>query len=337
MSVLNAAAAEFIPSQSFGFTELDDGDGSCFEIDAVADLNGSINLLRNNPEAFYDVAYPLCERLSSSMRDEATMTNVIETLFQQCCSDVNFRYTGARLCSLLYQSLSKDNAQSFRRGLLTRCSNEFGRRAELMAESHFVLTNFALFIGELMHSLTIDGQVIGILPKSIIQLLSDMLDSGTDECIRGFFQCMKLVGAILEKHESIQMHELFENIKKVTADDKTSVSNREKLLTLIMLRAEKWLVAPGDQLVIGTSKNAAPESLPVAESGATIGDENCVVYYEDCDEVEDELEDLCDDQDFEIIYDGNIPYAVPRDEMDPDVREEFEKFIAENEAKGGRP
>lgn len=139
--------------------------------------------------------------------EESIEDKVVEMLFEQCVSEPNFRYTGARLCGLLCKKLKTHPMfQDFRNAFLMRCKKEYLKKEEMIAnpKSTDRLCGFTMFIGELFLNLEVEdgsgqSQKIGILRSPVLKdLLLILLSHPTDFTIKCATQLLKLTGSTIE-------------------------------------------------------------------------------------------------------------------------------------------
>lgn len=139
--------------------------------------------------------------------EESIQNKVVEMLFEQCVSEPNFRYTGARLCRLLCKKLkSHPMFQDFRNVFLTRCKEEFLKKDEMILNPKLIdrLCGFTMFIGELFLNLEVEdgsgkAHKIGILRSPVLKdLLLILLSHPTDFTVKCATQLLKLTGSTIE-------------------------------------------------------------------------------------------------------------------------------------------
>ena len=78
-------------------------------------------------------------------------------MLRQSIGEPNFRYNGARLCSM-YDSVSPPEESTFRACLLERCSTEESKIISGMESSEENMRGFAMFLAEIYTQLE-DSQV----------------------------------------------------------------------------------------------------------------------------------------------------------------------------------
>lgn len=139
--------------------------------------------------------------------EESIQNKVVEMLFEQCVSEPNFRYTGARLCRLLCKKLkSHPMFQDFRNVFLTRCKEEYLKKEDMIANPKLTdrLCGFTMFIGELFLNLEVEdgsgkAHKIGILRSPVLKdLLLILLSHPTDFTVKCAAQLLKLTGSTIE-------------------------------------------------------------------------------------------------------------------------------------------
>lgn len=86
--------------------------------------------------------------------------NVVCIILQSIC-EANFRYNGARLCSM-YDSVATPEESTFRACLLERCEAEENKIVAGLETSEENMRGFAMFLAEIYTQLE-DNQVSSIL------------------------------------------------------------------------------------------------------------------------------------------------------------------------------
>lgn len=339
-SKLSASAMEFIPkSGSFSVRE-----NNADSTDAVIIINDAMMRLLNNPEEFYQVVNSLPIKLSTSIKHQETLKGVVEEIFQQSIYQNNYQNIFAKLCSVLSDNLkiNINECESFRRILLNRCKDEFNKRHELIGSNEGIkeLIGFTFFMAELMINLKVQGATIKVFPTSIIQLLSLLLTIPTEDTIKCVFKVLKFTGHSLEEEKDYldKFNAIFDKIKQVIVADDTTENLRKLLLSIVALRAQKWLIET--QPPNGATGGVVPDTPPDAK----FQDENGDVVYEDLYGAMPEQDDAYDyesyiregfeaEEDVVVYDDENVEYELDADynEMDPEIQDAYEQYIAELE------
>lgn len=211
-STLSVNAPEFVPRKSLyqDFQGLQIGGyGQPPTSEQVLDnFKTALTALISQPGNMEELMSGVIDQINQlPATEESIEDKVVEMLFEQCVSEPNFRYTGARLCGLLCKKLKTHPMfQDFRNAFLMRCKKEYLKKEEMIAnpKSTDRLCGFTMFIGELFLNLeVVDGsgqsQKIGILRSPVLKdLLLILLSHPTDFTIKCATQLLKLTGSTIE-------------------------------------------------------------------------------------------------------------------------------------------
>ncbi|XP_063604512.1 polyadenylate-binding protein-interacting protein 1-like [Penaeus indicus] len=125
----------------------------------VLQVNNLVVQLTIKPNKFDQVARQLTTILSWQVQDAFLMKEVITVIFEQGVGEVNFRYSGARLCQHLSKNITQSyNGPTFKSLLLQRCHEEFNVREMYMQSEPSRVCGFTLFLAELFTQLGV-GEV----------------------------------------------------------------------------------------------------------------------------------------------------------------------------------
>ncbi|KAK3090586.1 hypothetical protein FSP39_012897 [Pinctada imbricata] len=186
--------------------------------------------------------------------DDSIVQDIIELLFEQCVSEPNFRYTGARLCKYLSTELTANKIfLNFRSQFLTRCKEEYLKKEELVANPGSInrLCGFTMFIGELFLNLELESktgpQKIGILRIPVLRdLLLILLSHPTDFTVKCAMQLLKLTGATIEdtahlnKPEDGSYDEVFLQIRALNSYPSLNETSKCLIKSVLSLKDNNW-------------------------------------------------------------------------------------------------
>lgn len=282
----------------------------------VVQVNNLVVQLTLKPNRFEQIARQLTTIFTWQVQDTYLMKELITVIFEQGVGEVNFRYSGARLCQHLSKNVTQShNGPTFRSLLLQRCQEEFNVREVYLHSEPARVSGFTLFLAELFTQLvTPCGQALDILRVPLCQLLTTLLSRPTDSNLKCVAQVLKFTGSALDCISRSEMDHVMCSVKDVAMTAPVASVTRSLLLAVIELRAANWGRGP-------PSPSHSPAGTPT-HSNIPIG----TVYYGPdgvIQRVEEEPEDSASDTD-DVTYFGWSP-AV--EELEGDVAEAFEEFL----------
>lgn len=216
------------------------------------------------PGRFDSLCGPLVDSFASTLHDLNYTRLLVEAIVNQSIYEPNFRYNGARLCSM-YDSISSDEESVFRSCLLERCSAEENKIITGIETSVENMRGFAMFLAEIYTQLEDpQGGRIKSLGESLCKILLFLLDSGNDGNVKTVCQLLKLSGIALDADCPVGMHSAFERLKLL--------NNSPQVRQILELRLARWGVqeATLPRRAAHTLSNGNPE--PVSESTVASGD-----------------------------------------------------------------
>lgn len=282
----------------------------------VLQVNNLVVQLTMKPNKFEQVARQLTTIFSWQVQDAFLMKELITVIFEQGVGEVNFRYSGARLCQHLAKHVTQSyNGPTFKSLLLQRCHEEFNVRDVYLHSEPTRVTGFTLFLAELFTQLvTPTSQTLEILRQALCQLLRSLLAQPTDVNLKCVAQVLKFTGSSLDAGSRTEMDEVICNLKDVAMTAAISQGTRSLLLSVVELRASNWGRGP-------PSPAQSPVGTPT-HSNIPLG----TVYYGPggvIQRVEEDLEDSASDTD-DIV---NYGWSPAVEELEGDVAEAFEEFL----------
>lgn len=170
-----------------------------------------------DPGKFDTLCGPLVDSFASMLHERSYTRPLIEAIINQSIGEPNFRYNGARLCSM-YDSLAPPEESTFRACLLERCSAEENKIISGLETSEENVRGFAMFLAEIYTQLEdSQGGRIRSLGESLCKVLLHLLDTDNETNIKSVCQLLKLSGIALDADCPSGMHAAFERLKRRAA------------------------------------------------------------------------------------------------------------------------
>lgn len=167
-----------------------------------------------DPGKFDTLCGPLVDSFASTLNDEIYTRPLVDAIVNQSIGEANFRYNGARLCSM-YDSVAHPEESVFRECLLERCSAEENKIITGVETSEENMRGFAMFLAEIYTQLEdSQGGRIKSLGESLCKVLLHLLDTDKETNIKSVCQLLKLSGIALDADCPMGMHAMFERLKR---------------------------------------------------------------------------------------------------------------------------
>ncbi|XP_026328307.1 polyadenylate-binding protein-interacting protein 1 isoform X2 [Hyposmocoma kahamanoa] len=203
-----------------------------------------------DPGKFDSLCGPLVDSFAPTLQDANYTRPLVEAIVNQSIGEPNFRYNGARLCSM-YDSVGSPEESTFRACLLERCSAEENKIISGVETAEENMRGFAMFLAEIYTQLEDNqGGRIRSLGESLCKVLLHLLDTDNETNIKAVCQLLKLSGIALDADCPAGMHAAFERLKR--RGHMACVRN------VVSLRAARWGMAE-------------PEALPLHDVHAPAG------------------------------------------------------------------
>ncbi|CAH2075192.1 unnamed protein product, partial [Iphiclides podalirius] len=201
------------------------------------------------PGKFDTLCGPLVDSFVSTLHDVKYTRPLVEAIVNQSIGESNFRYNGARLCSM-YDSVAPPEESTFRACLLERCSTEENKIITGIETSEENMRGFAMFLAEIYTQLEdSQGGRIKSLGESLCKVLLHLLDTDKETNIKAVCQLLKLSGIALDADCPSGMHAAFERLRR-----RTSLAC---VRGVVALRAARWGLAEPD--------HAQPAATPIID------------------------------------------------------------------------
>lgn len=180
----------------------------------IANLIAVMCEITFDPGKFDTLCGPLVDAFASTLHDVSYTRPLVEAIVNQSIGEPNFRYNGARLCSM-YDSVSPPEESTFRACLLERCSTEENKIISGLETSEENMRGFAMFLAEIYTQLEdSQGGRVKTLGESLCKVLLHLLDTDKEVNIKAVCQLLKLSGIALDADCPAGMHAAFERLKR---------------------------------------------------------------------------------------------------------------------------
>lgn len=323
-------------------------------IDCVKDTIYQLSL---DPGELEAIVEGLVETMEGWISQDDTLTEIADIIVNQCVTEPNFTYTGARLCDYLDKNmnLKQDTKKKFRVVFVTRCKQEHLGKDALKTDPSCEprLLGFAMFLAELFCNFKSwnYNEPFAIFHKALLELLEVLIAHGSDDALYCIGRVMKMTGYLIDdplykdlKDREHKVDKIFDDIKAVVADSKTCARSTKTFLeSVLALRAKNWgkedpqaFVAPDTQLPEAEGTPDSPQNQQYVyytpnTDGFTSGDQWSTTYYDDNDDYQQYGPDDMYQYDTEQYYPEGfeLGYEEPDDpEFDAELEADFEKFLA---------
>ncbi|XP_002741647.1 polyadenylate-binding protein-interacting protein 1-like [Saccoglossus kowalevskii] len=275
------------------------------ENDETRLLKDSMFKLMSSPASFDDLLKTLTSKFNQSVRDEKSLLEIIRIIYELSVEQVNFRYTGARMCNYLSRHMNVEtDSGTFRQHLLKRLHQEFEKKDESIRNPQTIprLLGFTLFVAELFENFEIivndQPERLHVLREALGDLSLTLLSHPQDGNIKCVINVLKLTGSNLEHCErkktgsSKYMDAIFVKVNELSTSDKINISIREMLMKLLLLRAVGWnrdeetpKAEPPAQAASAPAQEFSNEPIFFAPDGRQISAQEAGFYnYDEYDE-----------------------------------------------------
>ncbi|CAH0407655.1 unnamed protein product [Chilo suppressalis] len=188
-----------------------------------------------DPGKFDTLCGPLVDSFALSLHDASYTRPLVEAIVNQSIGESNFRYNGARLCSM-YDSVASPEESTFRVCLLERCSAEESKIISGVETSEENMRGFAMFLAEIYTQLEdSQGGRLKSLGESLCKVLLHLLDTDKETNIKAVCQLLKLSGIALDADCPAGMHAAFERLKRR--------AHLPAVRNVVALRGARWGLA----------------------------------------------------------------------------------------------
>ncbi|KAG7299530.1 hypothetical protein JYU34_016493 [Plutella xylostella] len=188
-----------------------------------------------DPGKFDVLCGPLVDSFATTLHDANYTRPLVDAIVNQSIGEPNFRYNGARLCSM-YDSVAAPDESTFRACLLERCSAEENKIISGVESSEENMRGFAMFLAEIYTQLEdSQGGRIRSLGESLCKVLLHLLDTDNETNIKAVCQLLKLSGIALDADCPAGMACAFERLRRVPG--------LAAVRAVLALRAARWGLA----------------------------------------------------------------------------------------------
>ncbi|XP_050403377.1 polyadenylate-binding protein-interacting protein 1 isoform X2 [Patella vulgata] len=246
-SKLSVKAQEFIPKSyaagnNYNTTTTND---SHIYNPVMEEFYKTITILTSQPGNVEEYMNRLYEYLQP-VKSKDILDNIINSLYDQCIAEPNFRYTGARICQHICKHLNNHPVfKDFRTSLLKRCKVDYDKRESLLLDQQTSsrVYGLAMFMSELF--LNVENVQAGrvekfnVLGTGLIDITLSLLAYPTKDNIKCAVQLLKLAGAAIEDIPDSQIQSVFDRLSQLQVSD---VHENAKFMikSVIDLRSNNW-------------------------------------------------------------------------------------------------
>lgn len=187
------------------------------------------------PGKFDNLCGPLVDSFAPCLGDLTYTRALVEAIINQSICESNFRYNGARLCSM-YDSVAPPEESTFRSCLLEQCSMQENKIITGQETSEENQRGFALFLAEIYTQLEDNqGRRIRSLGESLCKILLFLLDTQSTVNVKAVCQLLKLSGIALDADCPGGMHIAFDRLEQH--------KGLPIVRHIVALRASRWGLA----------------------------------------------------------------------------------------------
>lgn len=210
-------------------------------------LDEVIKKITFDPGNFDKLVKPLLKEISPKLAIEEIFENAATLIIGQAIAERNFRYSGARLCTLLSKvpvgRSSSDNS-AFRRILLTLLMTEHERIEMNLVRNPEQVYGFIQFLAELYIQLEIEnehgaGVRIVILGDGLLEALKILIRLPTVDNIKNTCDILKLTGRMLDADQQ-DMNSFYSDLQMLLNDENTPTRAKNMISNILKLRQEMW-------------------------------------------------------------------------------------------------
>ncbi|XP_077301916.1 poly(A) binding protein interacting protein 1 isoform X2 [Arctopsyche grandis] len=206
--------------------------------DSLSQLITMLDEVTYSPGRFATLSGPLVDSFSLTLDDVQHTQPLVEAIVNQAIREQNFRYNGARLCTMFDSvALTLDTTPVFRTCLLERCTSEENNIVSGMEVSSNNICGFAMFLAELYMQLeNPEGGRIKALGESLCNILKHMLGTPDNNSTKSVCQILKLSGLALDADCKLHVDAIFTGLRTSEAAGVQAPLVRN----LINLRQSRW-------------------------------------------------------------------------------------------------
>lgn len=314
----DCAEAAGLPGNSEKATEagLADQDAPCdsLEKDVLCSMSNFIMEVTTSPGSFEFESDLLLRDLNNWATNAAVTRKVSLMIVEESITQPNFRYSGARLCSILIKKCEAMKMETFWDNLNSVLRKEREKATFLLHEDPERLRGFLMFLAELFVQL--EGETS--LCTEICYIIDLLLFNEMPDNVKRVCQTLKLSGRYIDSADPVSMDRIMNKLNKLTNKATCDKSLSCQIMSVAELRGANW----------GSNVNEVPnqssESSGVNVGGEPIfyGPDGSILSAEESKFLEENYHDVqTAGEDDMVIWD----YEDPMNGLD-DAFEEFLRF-----------
>jgi polyadenylate-binding protein-interacting protein 1 len=298
-------------------------------------LDEVVSKLNDNPGLFENHQKKLCELFGELTENHFVLSNVIEMIFEHSINEQNFRYTGARLCSL-FDSLDLSPNSTYRNLLVMKMEFQNTEQVPFMQNDQRRVRGTTLFLAELFVQLkrsSDDSRKIVDVARFVLDSIMLLLTKPGPENIKCVCQTLKLSGYELQKEHPTDVEDAINQLKIIAEEQ--NIQTKRLIQSVVDLFYDNW--GRKDQVEIenqiaSTSVAQLPDQLPsnYNESAVFYGPDGQIITEEESSFLNENLPSNYPINIDEIIDDDSVDFSDDDDEteMDLEMRMAYKEFIA---------
>ncbi|KAK6179099.1 hypothetical protein SNE40_011532 [Patella caerulea] len=247
-SKLSVKAQEFIPkSYAAGnnYNTTTTNDSHIYD-PVMKEFYNTIFILTSQPGNVEEYMNRLYEYLQP-VQSKDILDSIINSLYNQCITEPNFRYTGAKICQHICKHLNDHTVfKDFRNTLLRRCKVDYDKRESLLQNPQLSsqVYGLAMFMSELF--LNVENVVAGrvekfnVLGTCLIDITLSLLAYPSKDNIKCAVQLLKLAGAAIEDMPNSQIQSVFDRLSQLQVSSDVHENAKFMIKSVIDLRSNNW-------------------------------------------------------------------------------------------------
>ncbi|CAB4067353.1 PAIP1 [Lepeophtheirus salmonis] len=356
-SRLNVSAHEFVPKSTLNITAQEFVPRSLARNTTEAALSETIGTLTYSPGMF-DVSAGHLADIINANPDRDSLEKIADIIVETSIREINFRYTGARLCHYLSALVtSPTEGQGFRDILLKRCTDEHAKLHDIIKTNVVRVRAFTSFLADLFLQLSyFVGDVqrrYTFLGEAVLKSLQKLSEFREKENLKCIAQTLKMAGSVLEYEEKNSessdgktplIDKLMDSVIETSKDPNVEPHIATMMGKLPDLRQANWGLGANGQVPVPpphpVPTYSAPPNTAVYNSSSSYNHNNVTkngnnqvdagtFYAPDGTELTPEEYEFMNAQ----IEDSELA-DFPSEEMPEDIEKAYEEFLnSQNNAK----
>ncbi|KAL7290121.1 hypothetical protein TKK_0015842 [Trichogramma kaykai] len=246
------------PSHAQDYNQYDSGagdyDDKYMPSSGANDINSSVMQLENamktltmNPGKFDSLVPHLVDTVSPFLEDASHCEKIFNLIIQQSINEMNFRYSGARLCTHLDTVVlaTESNTSVFRDTLIKICKDKSEEQSaawqqitkhtdDVEKKCHGLI----FFLAELVTQMELEPATA--LGRLLTKLISTILQNPGPNSAKNVCQALKLAGQKLERDNRTDMEQVMRKLSDLVIEGKVDQNVGRMVTSVSELRSGNW-------------------------------------------------------------------------------------------------